>query len=324
MTVEPAYGTTVAQYDPNQNAMLGLEDATIADVVIPRLRIVHKEGMVENNLTKEKWSSLTCIILGLVKQRIMWHEDVDDDDKPMCKSPNFEFGFPNNSDEQPKAKRFPWAESNFDPAHFPADKGINGLVTLPCESCRFTQWSADRKPPKCSEQHTYPLLYSHPEDPENFLPALFTVQRTGIKPSRAYLSNFVNAKRPMFTALTEITFTQHSRGSVEYSVPVFKQLGKTDQDSWQEYGNTFIGIREFVKAFPRPVEDEDALAAAEAGRSNVNTPAPSAPAAQPAAATPVPAPAPATPPAAPVQAAQPVAAPPPATAAADDDDDLPF
>ncbi len=310
MTVENTHGSAVTQYDPN-NSMLGLEDATIADVVIPRLRIDHKKCMFENNLTKESWPTLKVVILGLVKQRIMWHEEVEDDDKPMCKSPNFEFGFPNISEDTPKKKRFPWAESNFNPDDFPPEKGINGLVTLPCESCKFTQWSADRKPPKCSEQHTYPLLYSTPDDPETFLPALFTVQRTGIKPSRAYLSGFVNAKKPMFTALTEIGLTHQSRGSVEYAVPWFKQLGKTDQDLWQDYGNTFIGIRDFVKQAPRPLDDDEALAVAEAATSNVNTPAPTAPAAQTPAAVP------ATPPAAPQQAA-------PSTAPADDDDDLPF
>lgn len=314
MTVENTNGSGVQQYDPSQNSMLGLEDATISDVVIPRLRIDHKKCLFENNLTKETWETLTVIILGLVKQRIMWHEDVDNDDKPMCKSPNFEHGFPNNSDEQPKAKRFPWADSNFNPDDFKPENGINGLVTLPCGSCRFTQWSADRKPPKCSEQHTYPLLYSTPEDPDNFLPALFTVQRTGIKPSRAYLSGFVNAKRPMFTALTEIGLTHQSRGSVEYAVPWFKQLGKTDQDMWQDYGNTFIGIRDWCKQAPRPLEDEDALAAADAG-SNKNTPPAQAPAQAPAA----------TPPAAtPAQAAAPAQPAAQATAAADDDDDLPF
>lgn len=300
---------------------LGLEDASVTDIVIPRLRIMHPEGMFQDNLSQAEYSKLTVIMLGLIKQRVKWADEVDDDDRPMCKSTDFEHGFPNVDESVKKDKRFPWHESSFNPADFPPEKGINGLVTLPCAQCNFKEWQADRKPPTCSEQHTYPVLYNVP-DTDDWVPALYTVQRTGIKPSRSYLSAFVQSKKPMFTAVTEIGLTQMSRGSVKYSVPTFKRIGNSDPDLWEEYANTFRQIRDFVKQAPRPVDEDEAMAAAQTS-SNVNT----APVAQPAATQQAaPAVDPSPPPAA---AAQPVAAATPAPqtpapAPADDDDDLPF
>lgn len=305
---------------------LGLEDASVTDIVIPRLRIMHPEGLFQDNLSQAEYPKLTVIVLGLIKQRVKWADEVDDDDRPMCKSTDFEHGFPNIDEAVKKDKRFPWDASNFKPEDFPADKGINGLTTLPCAQCNFKEWQADRKPPTCSEQHTYPILYNVP-DTEDWIPALFTVQRTGIKPSRNYLSAFVQSRKPMFTATTEIGLTQQSRGTVKYSIPTFKRTGNSDPDLWEEYANTFRAIRDFVKQPPRPQEDDEAYAATE-GSSNVNAaPAPAATQQAPPAeqvdpmAAPAQAPSAATEPAA---ASAPAPAAPQAQPVAADDDDLPF
>lgn len=341
MTLQPTNGQEVANWSSDDMSGLGLEDASDTDIVIPRLNILHNKGLFQNNLTKAEWPALNVIMLGLVKQRIMWHTKVEDGDKPQCKSPNFLQGFPNSNEETKKEKRFPWAESNFNSEDFPSTQGVNGLTTLPCESCVFTQWGADRSPPKCSEQHTYPLLYSDPADPENWMAAILTVQRTGIKPSRSYLSAFVQANKPMFTVYTQIGLTQASRGTVEYSVPTFKTVGPSDQNRWMEYANRFRTIRDFVKSAPRNRDEDDH----EGGRSrsNVNTapvstpdaPLPSAPPVQAAPAAPVmpqaPAPSAAPPPPVP-NPTPPVpvtenASPVPVVsvpATPEDDDDLPF
>lgn len=317
MTVEN-YGTgsAVAQRDEDMSG-LGLEDASISDIVIPRIRIVHDQGVFEDNLSQETYPSLRVIILGLVKQRLMWADDMDEGDKPQCKSPNFEQGFPSTSDEIPKDKRFPWKDSSFNPTDFPAAEGVNGLVTLPCARCNFKEWGQDKKPPRCMEQHTYPLMYNpDPEEPDVWSPALFTVQKTGIKPSRNYLSSFVQAKKPMFTAITELNLTMMSRGSVKYSVPSFKRVGSTEQEMWEEYGNTFKAIREFAKTPPRRREDDEYEGDGTA--SNANAPAPTAAATPTAAPTPAPEKVTQSVQQAPVAQAEPVAP------SSTDDDDLPF
>lgn len=330
MTVTPVDGGgVVAPYDA-EIANVGLEDIGVGDVVIPRLQIDHPKGVFRDNLSKAEYDKLTVILLGLVKQRVMFDDDVKDGDKPQCKSPDFEHGFPNmNLDgAQRKETWFPWDKSNFEPGNFPAENGLNGLVTLPCATCIFNQWDkGDWKQPPCAEQHTYPLMYS-PDNGESWVPALLTVQKTGIKPSRQYISSFAQSKTPTFTVFTEITLQQFSRGTVTYSVPIFKRNGPTDRNEWNEYATQYRAIREFIRQPPRRSDEDDATPDVQ---PDTNENAPPAAAAAPA---PVPPPPPAQPvaPAAPAQPAQPqpvaaavTAAPAAATPAAPaDDDDLPF
>lgn len=327
----------VAEYDPSLYGDAGLEDIGSSDVIVPRLRIVHDEAVFENNLTHEKFDRLNVVLLGLIKQRIMWADDVQDGDGPQCKSPDFDHGFPNMRDDVRKDTLFPWVRSNFDPSQaqpleiakganpaYPDGYSSNGHAVLPCTNCVFQQWDkGDWKAPPCSEQHTYPLMYQvHAGDElEDWLPALLTVQKTGIKPSRTYISSFATSKTPMFTVFTELSLNMLTRGSVKYSVPVFKRGAQTDRESWREYADRQRSIRTFVRSAPRPPDAEES--APPAASANVNTPPEEAAAPHAAVpATPVTTP----PPAAAAATPAPVAATAPAAAApvADDDEDLPF
>lgn len=351
MTVDTtAGGGAVAVPTDDDLLNVGLDDVGVGDVIIPRLVIQHKTATFQDNLSKAEYPTLKVILLGLVKQRIFWDDEVDDGDKPKCKSPDFDHGFPNVDPATKVEKQFPWAESNFDPGQFPAENGLNQLVTLPCPTCIFKEWDKTApngktwKQPPCNEQHTYPLLYS-PDEGESWQPALLTVQRTGIKPSRQYISSFAQAKTPMFTVFTEIGLTLQKRGQVDYSVPTFKRGEPTSRDAWMEYANQYRAIREFIRQPPRRLDEDEAAPVPEAEAANVNaapstppaadpTPAPAAqPAAPaPAAAAPAAPPAPPAAPAPPAQPAAPAPAPAPAAAAAPaaapaataDEDDLPF
>lgn len=258
MTVDTAQGGGAVQpYDPTNLEGLGLEDVGASDMTIPRITINHGEGTFKNNLSGEEFETLRCVMLGVIKQRIMWDKTVDDGDKPMCKSPDFEHGFPNvNLDgKTPPEKQFPWARSNFSPSDYPADQGLNGLVTLPCSSCIFKEWDkGDWKQPPCSEQHTYPLLYDTGDG--SLMPALFSVQKTGIKPSRTYLNVFIQSKSPMFTVYTEIILNQASRGTVKYSVPKFMKKEATEETEWGAFGQQYRSIREFIRQPPRRQDEE--------------------------------------------------------------------
>lgn len=330
MTVDTTGGGAVVPYDPDSYGDVGLEDVGAADVVIPRLSINHLDATFKDNLSKAEYPTLKVILLGLVKQRIMWKSEVEDGDKPLCKSPDFEHGFPNVRQDVTPDKKFPWDESNFNPADFPPEKGINDLTTLPCANCKFSEWGTDKNgkstPPPCTEQHTYPLLFSS-DDGESYSPALLSLQRTGIKPSRQYISSFAQSKTPMFTVFTQLSLTPQSRGSVRYAVPNLRRAEQTDRDMWGEYASQYRTIRDFVRAAPRKRDEEGNGddTAVVVPTSNVNTgpttPAPSA-AAPPTSAAPA-APA-ATPP--PASAPAPAAAPaaPVTTPGAGSDDDLPF
>jgi len=259
MTVVPSEtGGAVVPVGPN-GEIVGLEDVEATDLVIPRLRINHQEGIFEDPLTNTNYEDLNCVILGLVKQRIMWDDEVGEGDKPLCKSPDHDHGFPQLSEDLPKDKRFPWARSNFSADSFSPDPELNGHIALPCSQCIFQLWDqGDWKQPPCSEQHTYIIMFdpSGENDDSGLSPALITFQRTGIKPSRKYLSSFKQANQPMFVVRSTLSLQKLSRGSVTYSVPVFTRGDKTDSEMWGGFAQTVKGIRDFIRQPPRSADDE--------------------------------------------------------------------
>jgi len=234
----------------------GLEQFDSSDAVIPRLSIVHKEQEFKDSLTNEQFPKIQTIILGLVKQRVLFHNVVDDGDKPMCKSADYETGFPNVSDDIKKDKRFPWDKSGFDPKDYKPDE--DGLIRLPCSGCALKEWGShpDGKKPYCAEQFTLPILYDPSED-ENWVPALITFQKTALKPLKSYLTSFARSKSAAFQAITEIVLTAEKRGANEYSVPSFKKVGDTDEENWREYSMNYRSMRDFLVADPGSRDEEE-------------------------------------------------------------------
>ena len=239
------------------DGMTGLEDFETTDMVMPRLGIEHTEGKLVDNLTGQKFEKLQVVMLGLIKQRILWDTEVNDGDTPLCKSYDHKNGHPDGD-------RFPWDASGFDRQQ--------AGDTLPCTSCALQQWGShpQRDTPWCSEQHTFPVLLNiGDEDEPNFAaPAIFTVQRSGIKPSKTYLTSFSRSKTPLFTVVTEITLNIQRRGSVTYSVPKFSQIGKTDEAEWEEFAQHYLQIRDFVTTPPEPKDDEGVPVAANNSHGN--------------------------------------------------------
>ena len=314
-----------------QDVESGLEDFAPSRMVIPRLTIDHKTGALVDNLTEQQYvGGLKVVMLGMVLQRILWHvQPGDKGELPLCKSPDAEHGFPTPDDKLPKDKMFPWsgevtakgvaADSGFRREDFPAEDGINGLVTLSCANCALAKWEshpAGRKP-YCSEMYTFPVMFSPGGDEDMLVPALFSVRSTGIKPANSYLTSFASTKTPMYTVWTRIGLNIVTRSGNEFAVPSFSKAEATDRELWPEFSQTYRGIRETIRRAPTPMDDDSE----DAGVSVPVTPP---------AATPSPAarPVPSTPPAAPRPAAVPAPAAAPApqavAEATPDDDDLPF
>lgn len=264
---------------PEDYGNIGMEDVDASDLMLPRLKIDHKRSVFVNSVTKEEFSSLTIITLGLIKGRIMWHGKLEDDSKPQCKSPDNIHGFPNVNENDPKKYQFPWANSNFEPNHMevvelapgqnqqhPNGWSSNGHGTLQCSSCAFAKWSTDDDgkgvPPPCNEQHIYPILYMQEmvdetgeQSETRWVPALFTVAKSAIKNSRSYINSFAQAKQPMFTMYTFLTLRPESRAGNDYAVPEWRRATPTDRNMWGEYGQQYKGIRELMRSAPRPGED---------------------------------------------------------------------
>lgn len=248
---------------PEEDAFTGLEDFDTTDMVMPRLGIDHKEAKFVDNLSGQRFDDLTVILLGLVKQRILWDADVDEGDKPLCKSLEFHNGHPDD-------KRFPWKQSGFDRTSIPVNE--NEGIVLPCASCPLKDWGThpNGKTPWCSEQHTFPLLM---QVGDGFAPALFTVQRTGIKPSKTYLTSFARSKTPTYTVFTKLSLRPEKKGTVFYAVPVFVQADGTPQEDWPVYAQHYRQIREFITT-PRRLDDDEAAAGSAGTATGAESPAP--------------------------------------------------
>lgn len=285
MTVEPAQQGSNLPAQQEFGAT-GLEDFGVGDAVIPRIKIVQAEGLWQDTLSGEKFQTLRFIILGMTKQRILWHQVVDDGDAPMCKSPEFNTGYPNL--EQGGKKAFPWQLAGFDPNDFPEDPAT-GSKPLPCASCQLKEWNTHPSgsgTPYCAEQWSLSILYDAGND--SWQPAILTLQKSNIKPIKSYLTAFARSNQPAFTAICTGTLKVQSRGTVDYSVATFTKEGPSDSANWMEYADQFVQMRDYLTRPPRPSEDAQAAQAQQPAPQQVQSvqvqepPAQQAPPSQPA------------------------------------------
>jgi hypothetical protein len=240
--------STSTAVGPVSDSATGLEDFDLAtDSVMPRLKIVGKEAVFQDNLTNEKFETCRAILLGLVKQRILWSPE-QDDKGPLCRSNNNTIGLP-------FVKEFPWRESGFpEPA-----RGTEN-VELECNNCALKEWGSNPKntTPWCSEQHTYPLLLETKVNDESaWLPAILTLQRSGLKASKAYTTSFSRTKTPLYTVVTELSLQPQKQGSVDYAVPVIVKKETTDPAKHPEYAEYYRNIRSYLQS-PRGMADAEA------------------------------------------------------------------
>lgn len=241
------------QQDVNLNAPEGLEDFGTEDRVMPMLRIDHNKNVFVDALSNEEFPELNVILLGLVKQRVLWpaqmKADADGSEPPLCRSYNFQEGHPSPPETFANGttqERFPWDATQFEP----------GTEIVPCSQCPLKDWGSHptRDAPWCSEQHTFALVI--PQADGNMVPCLFQLQRSGLKPSRQYLSSFANANQPLFTVHTQIKLDQKKYGNNPFSVPSFSRSGAVDEELYPEFSTMYRSIREYLQT-PRRRDDED-------------------------------------------------------------------
>ena len=221
---------------PSEAFAEGLEDVEDTDLSVPRLQINHTEARFVDSLSNEEWSDLTVVLLGLVKQRILWDADVEDGDKPLCKSLDHKAGLP-------EPASFPWKEAGFTRTEFDLD-----APELDCEGCKLKDWGSHPKRDTawCTEQFVFPLLICNEDD--STMPAIFTAQRSAIKPAKNYITGFARTKSPLFTVHTRMSLKAESRGSVKYAVPKFIKEGPTEEAAWPSMAAQYRSIREFITA----------------------------------------------------------------------------
>ncbi len=246
--------------------MSGLEDFTAEDLKLARLVIDQKAGCFKDSLSGAEYPSVDAITLGVIKQRVMWQPTVEDDSVPLCKSTDYNTGYPTTW-EKP-ANNFPWQASGWNPSDFAQDE--LGRTMLPCASCRFTQWKThpDGKKPWCSTQHAVPLLYAGVgEDP--YIQAIFTMQRSSLQASQTYFAGFMAKSLPAFSAKCRITLTKLKRGQNDYYVPALRIIEQVDQDRWPELSESYRTMREFLTRPPVTRDESGGAVATNVAASNV-------------------------------------------------------
>jgi hypothetical protein len=135
---------------------------------MPTIKIDHERGKLVDSNSGEEYDELYWIMLGLVKQRVLWPPEVSEGKEyPLCRSYDFHTGHPDED-------KFPWKASNFNPQSY------SDPVRLPCDECPLQVWGShpNREAPWCSEQHTYPVLVPFGDDGKNLAPAIFMAQRS--------------------------------------------------------------------------------------------------------------------------------------------------
>ena len=255
MTVAPTTpGGLPANWSDEEFADFGMEDIGQDELAVPRLEIVHEEGLFRDRNTQTTYAELDCVILGVVKGRIMWDREVDEGDRPRCRSNDHKVGFPQMRTDIPVNKQFPWDKSNFAPSAFPP--GPDGQIRLPCAQCHFKDWDHNgfgQKKPPCAETYAMPLMYVDLSG--NYSPAILTLKSSAVPAVRKYITPFKAGKQPLFTATTKMTLNIERKGGPngkKYSVPVFRRTGQSDTALWQEFMGQFRSIRDYLQREPRP------------------------------------------------------------------------
>lgn len=278
----------------------GLEDFDVAtEGSIPRLSIKHGDvPMYKLNIQEDPFASFRGIVLGLVKQRVLWPAVYEGDDaEPLCKSVN-------NVDGLVNWEKFPWQASGFDPADISANPRFDdgGNLILPCSGCRLKEWGSHptAKPPWCNQQATLPMLIDLGDDPEDpqWMPAVASFSKTALRPINNFITPYAARKEPCYIDVVQFDLKPASSNGRRYGVPVVRAVAKTDRTDWAAYSAQYKQMRSFLTAAPNQKEEE------EPGATPPPPPPPVAPA--PVAAPVASAPTPTPPPPAP-QASAPVA-----------------
>jgi hypothetical protein len=264
----------------------GLGELEQGEGGISRITIDHKTNTFTDKATGEMISGedgLECVILGLVRQRLMWPLKQDTGDVPQCKSPDSTHGFPLTDPEKPASKRFDFAKAGFNESQAMIPNPQTGVVMVACDQCQMKEWGAQKgDKPQCSEQFTLPILYRSGSG--ELVPAVISFQRSALRATKSYLGKYKAMRSPSFVNFTRIKLSRQTQGTVEYSVPGFMQEGSTPADDHMEYSETFRNLRGYLKELPRD-KTVYAEATVEGGAQPAIQAAPApAPAAAPVAA----------------------------------------
>lgn len=233
----------------------GLDDMDAGDLSVPRLSIVGNEGVFKDSLSGQKYPEIDVIILGLVKQRSLWHGNVTpgEESKPMCRSNDFMTGFPQMKPVSLE-KSFPWQRAGLGQEHLIPRE--DGQWAVACASCALKDWGSapDEKKPYCSEVWSMPLLMD-PFQNGQWMPFVLSVQKSNISPTKKYLGGYKAANSATFTMITHIKLNMAKSGQVTFSNTEYSMTERTESSQWQAYEGMYVEMRNFLIQAPRVFND---------------------------------------------------------------------
>jgi hypothetical protein len=258
--------TAVAEPESREVAE-GLEDVDAGDILLPIIKTVHAEGCFQDSLSNQKFNEFEGIVLGLVKNRILWPSEVGDEGElPLCRSLDFKHGRPHPVKFVTKdvSGQYPSKVSKLGKDRIQAaiealeedPVGADLDVLLPCASCALQQWETmpGGKTPWCTEQYIFPVIRL--TDEGGFAPGYMTFQRASLKACRAYISVFKGINKPMYTSFTTVKAVHQKRGQVPYVTPEFTKGKSTDPELWASFSTDLHRIRTFLTT-PRAPRDSE-------------------------------------------------------------------
>ena len=239
----------------NENADTDLatfyEDETADDAgidYIPVLKIeqgTEHPGELFSPDMGQYWDELTLALLKETKSRVLWPEDFDKENMPLCRSHN---GVTPAGDipEDPESE----------------EEDIVFLPTMAdtCEECEYARWNKNKKgktkPPRCQDVRNLLVL-----DMESNVPFFYSVYSIALSPYNKQLRKplalrkmALGAKRAkaglapahismfMFTLKTELDV----RSSGSAYKPVFSDIAELDEDLKEFTGSVAMQLRKFT------------------------------------------------------------------------------
>lgn len=274
--VVPANGATNLPATVDEDVVPGLEDFDPQELRIPAVRLNGKNATFVDTLTDIEMPEIEVVILGLNRQRVLWAPEMSPESKgPLCRSLEGATGTPD-------LDNFPWKAAKLTPRLFitteeDPDSGVPVKTLtnkIPCAECNLKEWETNPKgtgTPWCNEQYVFGILLKREtEDGEElWTPGILPISRSGIKNANKYMMVYKMSQAPPFVDFTRLTLKQMTRGSVDYAVPEFHRLGKTDKADRAFYTQSHYQIRNFLQTpwGRSQVQDDGPVPTVQAARS---------------------------------------------------------
>ncbi|MGE0342520.1 MAG: hypothetical protein AB7O86_05590 [Porticoccaceae bacterium] len=239
--------------DAPSAAPVGLEDFDpTTDMATPNLKIVHADALFENTLTGRTFATVEVVPLGVVASRVLFPAEMKDGESFfLCRSVDAKVGTPNMSE----IGKFPWRDSGFARKDYLVEDedGNEKPVVLDCDSCSLKEWGTHPKKdnaPWCNKVGTLILMLM--DDEGNYMPALFQMKSSALRPLNNYTSSFFGAKKPLFVSTATLSLTPQKMGTNVYAVPKIVEGDPTDPALHDLFKATYLRIRAFLTT-PRDV-----------------------------------------------------------------------